>query len=574
MKKKTISLSRALSLLSIVMTLLLIMLTGFIAGYVFKRIVSDIYNKSNKSITGSALAGMTTEQTIAYQKLMLEVDSVIRAKADPVKEAEEDREAYLASFKKIGSSGSYRHLWNLLNTVRKKTESTSLDFVLMYPEKNIEVFIIDASDANILPCGELHVIDTDLYKDFEKKDFDPISTVSPVYGSLMTGGSVFYVNKQLGMYAFLLSDIPIQEVIVRLRYFLLNVLLVTLVGLIVIGILFSHNIRGGVTDPLDKIINTAKRFVEHYEIRSTGKEGGASFGSIDGGKITELNELVDSLQSMEQEMNVYLQELHQMTSERTRIETELDLAKRIQMSMMPDDFSIPSAEGRVDLFASMIPAKEVGGDFYDFFMIDEDHLCLVIADVSGKGVPAALFMMTCKTMLKNDAIVGEPDPAGILEELNEQISRGNRENMFVTIWLGILDLRDGTVKAVNAGHEYPIVKKPESGFELLKDRHGILVGFQPGTRYHTYEFKLEPGGGIFLYTDGLTEASAGKRRMFGMDRVIRGLNDMKDEPAANVIGHINLLVQNFVGEELQFDDLTLMCLIYQGPDGKDDKQET
>ncbi|MBO6060922.1 MAG: serine/threonine-protein phosphatase, partial [Clostridia bacterium] len=216
-----------------------------------------------------------------------------------------------------------------------------------------------------------------------------------------------------------------------------------------------------------------------------------------------------------------------------------------------------------DVYASMDPAKEVGGDFYDFFLVDEDRLALVIADVSDKGVPAALFMMVCKILIQNQVMNGL-SPAKVLEKVNEQICANNREDMFVTVWLGILDLKTGKLTASNAGHEYPALKKAGGHFELIKDKHGLVVGGLPGLKYTEYEWLLEPGSKIFVYTDGVPEAGISRSDPFGTERMLAALREAEECTPQEVLRSVDRAVADFVKDAPQFDDLTMLCVEYYG----------
>ena len=208
----------------------------------------------------------------------------------------------------------------------------------------------------------------------------------------------------------------------------------------------------------------------------------------------------------------------------------------------------------------MTPAKEVGGDFYDFFLVDDDHLAIVMADVSGKGVPAALFMMMAKIMVKNFVMTGS-SPARTLEQVNEAICKNNDEEMFITIWLGIYEISTGNVTAANAGHEYPMRSTPEGRFELMKDKHGFVVGGLPDIRYKEYSFNVEQGCSLFLYTDGVAEATDKDNEMFGTDRMLETLNkDPKSDPET-LLRDMREALDVFVGDADQFDDITMLALI-------------
>ena len=244
-------------------------------------------------------------------------------------------------------------------------------------------------------------------------------------------------------------------------------------------------------------------------------------------------------------------------------QTELTMATRIQASMLPSIFPAFPERPEFDVYASMDPAKEVGGDFYDFFLVDDDHLCMVIADVSDKGVPAALFMMASKIILQSIAMQGF-SPAEILTKANNAICANNPETMFVTVWLGILEFSTGKLTAANAGHEYPMIKQPDGGFELYKDRHGFVIGGMPGSRYREYELQMEPGAKIFVYTDGVAEAKNAGNEMFGTERTVAALNEQSDAAPEQILKNVRSAVDRFVQGAEQFDDLTMLCMEYRG----------
>ncbi|MCR5576832.1 MAG: PP2C family protein-serine/threonine phosphatase [Oscillospiraceae bacterium] len=279
----------------------------------------------------------------------------------------------------------------------------------------------------------------------------------------------------------------------------------------------------------------------------------------------ELEALAHSVEDMDRNLKHYLRENTRITAERERLSTELALSARIQEDMLPRSFPPFPDRKEFALYAEMDPAKEVGGDFYDFFLIDEDHLGLVMADVSGKGIPAALFMMKCMVLLHNCVLAGL-GPKRAMEQLNEQIAANNSELMFVTVWLGVLEISSGRMQAVNAGHEYPILKSPGGRYELVKDPHGMAAGTMEGISYREYALKLEPGSMVFVYSDGLPEANDEDGRLFGTDRVLEALNSAGGQDPEAVLRTARAAVDGFVGTADQFDDLTMLCLAYYGPD--------
>lgn len=243
---------------------------------------------------------------------------------------------------------------------------------------------------------------------------------------------------------------------------------------------------------------------------------------------------------------------------------ELGLATNIQRHMLPSIFPAFPGRKEFDVYALMNPAKEVGGDFYDFFLIDDTHLGLVMADVSDKGVPAALFMMASKIMVQNYALMGY-SPKEVITRVNKQICSNNQDEMFVTVWLGVLDLETGILTATNAGHERPIIKKPDGNFEIINDKHGFVVGWLGESVYSEYQIKLEKGTKLFVYTDGVPEARDNNGQ-YGMERTLASLNEYKDLTPEGICKDLLSDLNKFIGNNNQFDDITMLCLEYRGCD--------
>lgn len=248
----------------------------------------------------------------------------------------------------------------------------------------------------------------------------------------------------------------------------------------------------------------------------------------------------------------------QISAKTAQLETELNLASSIQSGLLPNIFPPFPDRHEFDIYASMKPAKEIGGDFYDFFMIDEDHLALVMADVSGKGVPAALFMMISKALLKTQAQNGH-SPAKVLAKVNNQLCENNSAEMFVTVWLGIYEISTGKLIAANAGHEYPAIRKANGQFELFKDKHGFVVAGMENMKYQDYEIQLDVGDSLFVYTDGLPEATNSFDKQFGYDRMLEALNFNPYADMKELLTTIHSHVDSFVNGANQFDDLTMLA---------------
>ena len=347
---------------------------------------------------------------------------------------------------------------------------------------------------------------------------------------------------------------PISEIYTARRLFFVHFAWISAIAAIIASIAVMFSLKRQFIRPITKVSEEAGRFAHEY---TKGKD----LATIS--RFKDISNLGKSIDTMETDMVQFMHDLTKATEEKQRITTELSLANRIQYSMMPHEFPAFPDRSEFDIFATMDPAKEVGGDFYDFFLIDGNHLGLVMADVSGKGVPAALFMMASKIILQSCAMLGG-NPSDILTKTNQAVCSQNPEEMFITVWFGILEIDTGILTAANAGHEYPIIKHPDGKFEVLKDKHGFVIGGLPVAKYHEYEVKLEPGSKLFVYTDGLPEATDASGQLFGMDRTVMALNNCCDDTSEHIIRHMRHAVDDFVKEAEQFDDLTMLCLEYKG----------
>ena len=283
----------------------------------------------------------------------------------------------------------------------------------------------------------------------------------------------------------------------------------------------------------------------------------------------EIGRLAESFNVMTDSLQQYITDLQEVTAKEQRIAGELNAAAKIQASMLPRDFA-EFCEGRpFTLYAYMQPAKEVGGDFYDYFMIDKDHLGLVMADVSGKGIPAALFMVVTKTLIKNHAQMGEYSPAKVLMRVNEQLCEGNEEELFVTVWFAILEISSGKGVAANAGHEHPALRRADGSYELLRYRHSPAVAALEGVQIQEHEFQLYPGDSLFVYTDGVPEATDKDNELFGDERMLAALNRDPSAPPEKLLDTVRQAMEDFVGDAPQFDDITMLGFSYRGVEDRD-----
>ncbi len=439
----------------------------------------------------------------------------------------------------IPDTTDYGHITFVFSTINSNSKYTVYDFGYVRETTNDDYrqkyrALYEQTSERETVVRDQGYIETD----------DHITVMIPLKGSEGTVRGLLCVQRQMDA----LSG-------VRKRFFwnILVTLGILILLVIVVQSLFLHRT---LLRPIKLVSDEATRFSKENTVPETKLRD----------KIRnkdEVGSLAESIDEMEEQIQNYIGNLTEITAQKERIITELSLAQRIQEDMLPSKFPAFPDRNEFDIYASMDPAREVGGDFYDFFLIDPDHLCLVMADVSGKGVPAALFMMASKIILANNAMLGK-SPAKILTDTNSAICSHNREEMFVTVWLGILELSTGKLTAANGGHEYPVLKKPGGKYELVKDKHGFVIGGMAGLQYKEYELVLEPGSSLFLYTDGVPEATSADNELFGTDRMLAALNEDPEASPEKALELVRSAVDGFVKDAEQFDDMTMLCLSYRG----------
>ena len=383
---------------------------------------------------------------------------------------------------------------------------------------------------------------------------------SDEYGHMLNGYRVLY-DSEGNAVGLICVEIDINRINIGLRRYVRTIVLIAAGLTALIVHLYMFNTKRYLIGPIERIANSSDAFVRKMQDNAPPEE--LVFEDVQVPSGGELRMLSDNVKSLADSVAVYMGNLQTVTAEKERIGTELSLAARIQASMLPSVFPAFPDRTEFDIYASMDPAKEVGGDFYDFFLVDDDHLCMVMADVSGKGVPASLFMMASKIILQSVAMLGR-SPAEILTKTNEAICSKNEAQMFITVWLGMLEISTGRLTAANAGHEYPVFKKPDGRFELFKDKHGFILGGMDGMVYREYELQLEPGSKLFLYTDGVPEATGAGNELFGKERMLAALNEEPDGTPEQLLKNVRRSVDAFVKDAEQFDDLTMLCLEYRG----------
>ena len=471
---------------------------------------------------------------------------------------------YFQKYHDIKFEQDYLQILSILKDFKENSRADDVYIGMYDPDSDRLVFIAngDTSDETGSLIGEFESVPHNEIEKFmnwdgEKRLFQINN--SKRFGLMATSG-LPVKDKDGNIVAFFLSDIRLNNVVNGTKSFfvLFAVSMFVIVNAVAIG--SALYVRKNLVNPMNSIAEAAASYVKD---RRAGNESTDHFSKLNIRTGDELENLALVMADMENDLADYEEHLTEVVAEKERIGTELGLATRIQADMLPNIYPAFPDRPEFDVYATMTPAKEVGGDFYDFFLIDDNHLGLVMADVSGKGVPAALFMMASKILIANHAMNGK-SAAEVLETVNEQICSNNREEMFVTVWFGILDTRTGLIRAANAGHEYPVMKKPGGQFELIKDKHGFVIGGMAGMKYKEYELQMEPGSKLFLYTDGVPEATNSENELFGTDRMVEALNKASEGSTYDVLGSVSDAIKNFVQDAPQFDDITMLCLDFIG----------
>lgn len=442
--------------------------------------------------------------------------------------------------------------------------SVSLIYVIDVDQSDYERFVsvfnaVDntVDDSNYVPWEIGHKRETtneEYRKSYEElyakeKEYAAIYRLRPGNGLKPHITTIVPVTNSEGdVTALLCIQRPIHELEKAIIRFMLHIVVIVLI----MGALASHlaarSLAKWVFIPIKRVSDEASRFARE---NTKGEELG------DVSRFEEIDTLSRSIDKMETDMVNYIENLTAYTAERERIGMELSFAKSIQHSSLPTKFPAFPDRTDFDIYAYMKPAREVGGDFYNFSLLDDDHLAMWIGDVSDKGMPAALFMMAINIVINNRASMGGT-PAEIMAFVNNNICEHNEANLFVTIWLGILEISTGRLTFVNAGHEEPALYRKGGSFELYKTKHNVAVGVFPDIEYTNYDIHLGSGDKIFVYTDGVPEATDMFNKLYTTGRMLEALNKCRDGSPQEILEGMNKSVKEFVGDRPQFDDLTML----------------
>ena len=470
---------------------------------------------------------------------------------------------YRRNFSHVGELEDYKQLTDYL-----------MHYQSINSYENIYLVAYD-KDTNAL----VHVIDTGHYGDttYELGDWEYISpqeveklqTISTTVpcgirrngrGDWVATTGVRLRDSQKVTYGFLMADYAIKNMAFDIVMFLIRYIIAIVAASILFAFFLKRHFSRTLAKPIDKISTAAKDYIKD---KKAGISDSQHFSALDINTGDEIEKLGSVMADMEKELSAYVDNIKDMTAKEERVRAELDMAAQIQKGALPDVFPAFPDRSEFNIYASMEAAKVVGGDFYDFFLVDDDHLCFAIADVSDKGIPAALFMMSVQSVIRSCART-DKSPAGVLTDTNAAICENNRLKMFVTVWLGILEVSTGHLVYANAGHEPVAFSVKGKGFELVRGQKKPAIGILSGMKYEEQEIALFPGDKVFLYTDGVTEASDAKGEFIGREAMLEALrNHEKDTPEIVVKG-VSDAISSFVGDAEQFDDMTMLCLSYNG----------
>lgn len=445
--------------------------------------------------------------------------------------------------------------------LREKQASGLRYFYVVVPEENVMVYIWDAGEEG--EEGVCDLLDTDEYygggNELMHSAFSPnaekhiLITNNEEYGYLASA-YVPILDANREPVALASVDISMDEIDHQINKMIVNTAFLALGILVVCAVGYYVCIRRIVIEPLNALARAARGFTSETE-----RSGALMMDKLSIRSEDEIGDLYHALSSMEADINEYMTNLRSVTAEKERIGAELNVATQIQFSMLPKIFPEYSDREEFAIAASMDPAKEVGGDFYDFFMVDERHLAIVMADVSGKGVPAALFMVIGKTLIKDHTVPGR-DLGEIFTEVNNLLCESNSEDMFITAFEAVLDLDTGEMRFVNAGHEMPFLAPAGGEYKPYKIRAGFVLAGMSGIKYKSGVLTLNDGDRFFQYTDGVTEATSATNELFGMERLEQVLTENTDKSPENLLPAVKERIDAFVGEAPQFDDISMLCL--------------
>ena len=551
---------------TLVAALLLMVVAVAISYNVYSRTIYDQYKTMTMNLAKTEAVSVHAEDVAVIRDAVMQIYRNICEENGGVPDFEnfdeQQWQEYYARYQSVEELPQYKSTLKLLQKISQANKVNSIYIGYMDVETYYGVYLVDGSlNTDVCPVGTCDPFEESNAREMKKGnyDFPAYITNYEEYGWLCSAGVGIY-DQNGEVVGTACIDVSMDDIMKNRQEFLQNLCLVLVSITIVICLLILAGINRILLVPVKSLSQAAALFVKDKESTKKTQTAISQLNIHTGDEIEELSE---AIKTMEMEINDYIDHLTEVTAEKERMGAELNIATQIQASMLPCIFPAFPDRNEFDIYASMDPAKEVGGDFYDFFLIDEDHIALVMADVSGKGVPAALFMVIAKTLLKNTAQSGI-SPKEVLSQVNTQLCENNEAEMFVTVWLGVMQISTGHMVCANAGHEYPAIRRVGGQYELLHDKHGFVLAGMEGSRYREYEITLEKGDSLFVYTDGVPEATNAENELFGTDRMLEALNQNPDAASEEVIREVQKAIEVFMKQAPQFDDITMLSMIYKG----------
>lgn len=509
----------------------------YISYSTYKSAMNEHYDTLAANVAKTAIAMLDDETMLSYVRNV--------ADADP---------------QEVMASEEYQEILSILQRI--KDSNNVLYLYVTYPAEDGAYFIFD-TDTSADGCPYGYFMEyyegsfSELSEQLQRGEMVPSVISDQEYGWIISI-SYPYISEGGELIGYVCVDISMDKVVNDRQDFLSNCIWIMTVITVVFAVIYVFLFHRSFIRPIEQMTRAASDFISS---REKGAEQASSIASLEVRTRDELQKLCESLKKMESDLNLHIENLKNVTAEKERIGAELNVATHIQKSMLPRIFPAFPEREEFDVYATMDPAKEVGGDFYDFFMVDERHLAIVMADVSGKGVPAALFMVIGKTLIKDHTQPGR-DLGEVFTEVNDLLCESNSEALFITAFEGVLDLVTGEFRFVNAGHEMPFLCPAGGDFEARRIKPGFVLAGMEGMRYTAGTMTLGLGDKIFQYTDGVTEATNANQELYGMERLTAVLNTVKDKSPNEILPAVKEDIDRFVGQAPQFDDITMLCLEY------------
>lgn len=386
----------------------------------------------------------------------------------------------------------------------------------------------------------------------------PAFITNSKYGWLCSAGAPIF-NSQMQVVSLAFVDISMNQVMADRHRFLMLVCIALTITAAIATTFIILMINRTIVSPINSLSSAASKFISDKSNGSMEIDTESAISKLEIHTGDEIEKLTYAIKTMEKDINTYIKNLTLVTAEKERIGTELNVAKQIQAFVLPCIFPAFPGRKEFDIYATMQPAKEVGGDFYDFFLVDHDHLAIVIADVSGKGVPSALFMVISKSLIKNQAQAGYA-PAEVFSTVNNQLCENNYAGMLITAWIGILEVSSGKLTYANAGHNLPLIKKNNTCYEYLKTPAGFTLAGMKNMKFRQFEIQMEPGDMLYLYTDGVMKATNSNNDSYGEERLLFTLNKNINAAPGELLIEVREAIGNFIKEAPQLEDITMLAL--------------